>query len=154
MTNFDPQDTTHGEWGGGDFFPKDGPHLMEVKPDLQYRRSSSDNPMLEITFEIVAGPDRGKEIRFQYYVLTGKGAAKFRQLCLAINPKMQAFDPENRPQLVKALCNHPFIGTCKSYEEEYQGAMKRRCRVDLHRAATKIELAAFVKTVTDDDIPF
>jgi hypothetical protein len=155
---FDPQDNANGTWGGS-LFPANGPHVMEVV-EAEPRESSAGNPMVVMTFRICGAgdPDEGKEIRYQYYMVSGKAAGKYRDLCLAIDPKMGVHDPTDHAAVQKLLCRRPFVGTTKTEDETYNGETREKCRLLGHRQAKANEIPkakpSNVTAPVDDGIPF
>lgn len=148
---FDPQDESMGEWGGG-LFPANGPHPLEIS-GAEYKVSRKGTPMIEFAFTVVEeGPDDGKEIKYQYYTLTGGGAAKFRDLCLAVDPKMPAFDPTTQKVLNKLFVGRRFVGETLIKEEVYNGTARKKCQVASHRALSTAEGKAAKEH--DGKVPF
>ena len=148
---------------GGSYLIKEGEHMAFVS-DVTFKTSSSGNPMLELSFEMMGedNADKGKNLRFQFYVLTEKAIGRFIGLCRAIDRGMRKFDASDSDALNELIYGMPLVVEVETYEDEYNGEKKMRQRIKRHRALDPNEEKQLVEwygegmvpAIDDSDVPY
>jgi len=148
---------------GGSYLITEGEQLAFVS-DVVFKTSSSGNPMLEVSFEVMGkdNADSGKQLRFQFYVLTEKAIGRFIGLCRAIDKGMRKFDASDSDALNELIYGMPLVIEVQTYEDEYNGEKKMRQRVNRHRCLSPDEESQLVEwygegmvpAIDDSDVPY
>jgi len=161
-TNFNPNDD---EWLGGGL-PSNGAHAVRVT-QAKCEVASTGNNMIVIDFEVVGvnDDDRGKMVKWQNYTLTEKSAWRLAELCRAIDPGMDSFDPTNQQEIDSRILGECLVIQTETYDDEWLGVTRQKINIKGHRPLTQAQrqnLADAGKkpteknstTYDDDDVPF
>ena len=178
--SFNPHDDQY----DGFTFPKPGAHIVRVtKADCCLSKEKRDKAgnvlprknMIEFALEVVGDdPDKGATIPFIYFVIQDNVLWRLAQLCRALHPAVQEFDPKDQREVTREFMGRHCVITAEEVESEYKGktSMKIEVKEYMYPQAPVIKQldamrdpneaaasgpsmgAPAASSVANDDIPF